>query len=585
MTNLSVYHKKTKGIISIYNSNLGFIQAVGCKVVISNSYINVTTTTLSHDTLIKVMTSVVDIRNFRNDAEASPLIFMEAISSEISIRDSQISRMDSVNSVSLSNGSRLFMINTVFIQNTFLGGTICAVRNCLLEIINCSFVANTGRYGLVMEENTTLKLEESTFVKNAAIHSEGVTNRLLLHRNVFEMTSISVNNGGNISISDSTILHASNTTWPFMYLQRMEFGLAKTVTTIYNCVFIGRKAQKDNLILRARHEVSVFFINCSFMNNLVVLDILDRVNVILKESKIVGTVSFGSLFVVWQSRLQLINTLIADHQNTGNMYTFNITQSSLKMEGCSYENNEASRHFLAFENSEMFIHKSSFLNNTVYSWNSAILDIRNAHLQVKNCDFQRNTGVNRLILSSTGSSIAFNHNRLENNNNNVERGIGELMKTESSNFTITHCTFSNNDLTKYDYLNIRSELDNNYLWIRHCNFENYHFIFTIAGISYVLISNSLFDYGSNLVVRKVPMIRISHCKFITPEFFTQVWNFYHKVDLSTTLLTYNSTFSDGNVSLSTSDTHFLSEAQKYRFVVIERQKELQHWETQYASRK
>ena len=85
MTNLSVYHKKTKGIISIYNSNLGFIQAVGCKVVISNSYINVTTTTLSHDTLIKVMTSVVDIRNFRNDAEASPLIFMEVISSEISI--------------------------------------------------------------------------------------------------------------------------------------------------------------------------------------------------------------------------------------------------------------------------------------------------------------------------------------------------------------------------------------------------------------------------------------------------------------------------------------------------------------------
>ena len=107
MTNLSVYHKKTKGIISIYNSNLGFIQAVGCKVVISNSYINVTTTTLSHDTLIKVITSVVDIRNFRNDAEASPLIFLEAIGSEISIRDSQISRMDSVNSVSLSNRSRL----------------------------------------------------------------------------------------------------------------------------------------------------------------------------------------------------------------------------------------------------------------------------------------------------------------------------------------------------------------------------------------------------------------------------------------------------------------------------------------------
>ena len=159
------------------------------------------------------------------------------------------------------------------------------------------------------------------------------------------------------------------------------------------------------------------------------------------------------------------------------------------------------------------------------------------------------------------------------------------MKTESSNFTMIRCTFSNNDLTKYDYLNIRSELDNNYLWIRHCDFENYHFIFTIAGISYVLISNSLFDYGSNLVVRKVLMIRISHCKFITPEFFTQVWNFYHKVDMSTTLLTYNSTFSDGNVSLSTSDTHFLSEAQKYRFVVIERQKELQHWETQYASRK
>ena len=321
------------------------------------------------------------------------------------------------------------------------------------------------------------------------------------------------------------------------------------------------------------------------MDNLVVLDILDRVDVILKESQIIGTVSFGSLFLVWESRLQLINTLIADHQNTGNMFIFNITQSSLIMEGCSYEKNEGARHFLAMENSQIFIHKSSFLNNTISSWNSAILDIRNANLQVEKCNFERNIGVNQIILSSTGSNIEFNRNRLENNNNNVERGIGELMKTESSNITITYCTFSNNDLTKYDYLNIRSELDNNYLWIRHCSIENYHFIFTIAGMSYVLISNSLFDFGSNLVVRKVPMIRISHCTFITPEFFTQVWNFYHKVDLSTTLLTYNSTFSDGNVSLCTSDAHFLSEGQRYRFVVIERQKELQHWETQYASRK
>ena len=289
MTNLSVNHKNKKGFISIYNSNLGFIQVVGCKVVISNSYISVTTTTKSHDTLIKTMTSVIDIRNFRNDADASPMVFLESISSEVTIRDSQFSRMDSVNSISLSNGSRLSMINTTFIQNTFFGGIVCAVRNCLLEITNCSFFANTGLYGLVMEKNTTLKLEESTFVQNAAIHSGGATNRLLLHRNVFEMTSISVNDGGDISISDSTILHASNTTWPFMYLQRMEFSLAKTVATIHNCVFIGRKTQKDNLILRARHEVSVYFINCTFMDNLVVLDILDRVDVIVKESQIFGS--------------------------------------------------------------------------------------------------------------------------------------------------------------------------------------------------------------------------------------------------------------------------------------------------------
>ena len=195
MTNLSVNHKNKTGFISIYNSNLGFIQAVGCKVVISNSYINVTTTTKSHDTLIKVMASVVDIHNFRNDAEASPLVFLEAVNSEVTIRDSQFSHMDSLNSISLSNGSRLSMINTSFIQNTFLGGIVCAMRNCLLEITNCSFVANTGFYGLDMEENTTLKLEESTFVQNAAVHSGGVTNRLLLHRNVFEMTSISVNDG------------------------------------------------------------------------------------------------------------------------------------------------------------------------------------------------------------------------------------------------------------------------------------------------------------------------------------------------------------------------------------------------------
>ena len=344
-------------------------------------------------------------------------------------------------------------------------------------------------------------------------------------------------------------------------------------------MFYGWKAdktQKDNLILKAGHEVSVHFTNCTFTNYLVVLDIMDRVDVIFEDSKVIHTVSLGSLFVVWESKLELINTLITDHQSTFNMYTFNITQSSLTMQGCSYERNEGTRHFLGIQNSEMSIHKSSFLNNTVSIRNSAILDVRHGYLHVENSGFQDNIGVNRLILSSTYSSIEFIHNCLKNNKYNVDPGIAELMKTEHSNVTMIHCTFSNKDLANYDYLNMRSESNNNYLWIRHCNFLNNHFVFTIAGISYVLISSSLFEYGSNLVVREVPIIRISDCEFVTSEFFPMVWNFYHKVDLSTTLLTYNDTFSDGNVSLCTSENHFLSKAQEYRFVVIESPKEVHH---------
>ena len=195
MTNLSVYHNNTKGIISIDNTNLGFVQVVGCKVVLSNCYIN--GMMWFPTTFLKVTASVVDIRgwNFLDYGEASVKVVLEAISSDVTIRDSQFIRMDSVNLVSVSYGSRLFLMNTSFIQNNVYGGTVYALRNCLVEIINCSFVENFGLYGLDMEQNITLKMEGSTFVNNVAIHSEGAANRLLLHRNVFENTSISAVSG------------------------------------------------------------------------------------------------------------------------------------------------------------------------------------------------------------------------------------------------------------------------------------------------------------------------------------------------------------------------------------------------------
>ena len=487
--------------------------------------------------------------------------------------------------VSLTSHSSAVIKNSTFSFNT--GGCLYLSYFSKLSVQNCTFSTNMGvSTGVISAKgiNTSLSVWRTKFYANIAtggdIHVEATT------ADVLECSFISASASVyNYNISHSDLLYNAfvrnlydlkNTHRTFVRIHQ------HTGLRVKDSFFKG-----EGIALEGETNIQGTFINCTFTDNTVVFKGGNRAIISLNSCRINNTRNEDESIISLtdNSKLYITNTKITHHDVSFGPVFMNISSSYVRLKECLCMGNTFDLFIRAENNTNILVDDSTFIGNEAWLTKAGLFDITRGRIMIQNSHFINNTAGHGIVVRANESVVELIGNILEGNSPSVLEGI-------ASNITIKATIFSNNILLTWrihlkgftidlrNYSPIKSTLR-----LHNCTFINSNRGLSIVGYHEINIQNTLFQETLALQISNVPFMRVAHSTFDTTGVDSTHWqitgNTYYPIDW--TLLTFNTSFNNDNISITTSVDSFIQKAVKEEFIKIFKALYPDHRETEYAS--
>ena len=573
--------------LTLHQGTFQTINAVNSKITISSCDMN--GKNKGKVTLLNTRSSTILFRNcqFYNFEEGNIRPIISAASSFIRMEHVEVSNNRFRSLITVYDGSRLLVTNSIFMNNA---GELFWIDNQSSIVIGNSSVSNCNTF-VWPSGKTTTTVKYSTFRNTIIVFATKTNISIILIANNFHNSRLDSLYSSYITIE----VHNCSFTTNYGVLFDINYHtIVKVIGTNFTGTSVtGTSGSPAILYPLGKFYVKVNFTGCIFTGNLVIL-FLWRSLASIEKCQIIHSSSSREMFHVYDSHLYISETKILFHKQLDKPI-LTVSSSSLTMIGCVYSDNTVHSHFFIKENSTINIYNSIFNNNTatILYGNSAIFNISNSRAQIENTTLKYNSAMGEVILKAYSSTIELGKTAIARNNR-LRNGC--ILEAVSSNIHLTECLFVHNPLPSkgacFIYVRTPETLLNNYFWATKCSIVNNPGTFRFFRLSHILFENSLIIHNATIEVTSVPLTRIANSIFINREFsrVLAVTDLYPTSDvsiaarslISTTVMTFNSTFIHVNRTLNSREENFVSNA-RGAVLWTRNQGNMPCWETVYAS--
>lgn len=510
-----------------------------------------------------------------------------------------------------SSSAEVYITDTIFNTDAAFyggaGGAICAMGG--LSGRN----NKNSTYGQGYLENAQINI----FVSNSYFHEMWSFTGVF---NIYQGVTLTVTNSSFVGVGPLGMLfgaknncsvtvegcYIENTKY-FLNMYAVIFSIENNSTlTVVNSSLVS-KSGCNLFVLTAWNNSQISFISCSF-HKINGFQAIHGSDIFIGNSSITETLhsfhSNGFIEISDKSNLLISHTNVKQNNiREVSSFIFAEKKSSVSLLSFHYVWNTMSAHIKIVKNSNITIHSSTFVNNSVVDRNGKILKGilvgENSNVSVERTDFHQNSLQSYLLTTNHVKLIAITKCKLKikrsqfiSNDFYFIMAMGSTMElilvNSSKNLFFAHNIFIKNKVNQVLHVMSEVEISKSYLQIDNCSFAKNWGQSVVTGIEHVMMHQSYFEifdfWKDSLLIKGAKSAHIMDSIFNqTMDTSPLRFSSYHPQRIK--FFTLNTTFIRGNFTLKSNTKNFMKLAEREGFINVFSPLRLEHKESEFASSK